>query len=53
MGKSSTHNMIDRASAVIAILVELLIGIAAGPERRATYAIARTARRSRQRSGKW
>jgi hypothetical protein len=53
MSESSTHNMFDRATTMIAIVVELLIGIAAGPERRATYAIARTARRARQRSGKW
>ena len=53
MSQSLTRNMIDRAWAAVAIVIELLIGIAAGPERGANYAIARAARPACQRSAKW
>jgi hypothetical protein len=48
-----SHNTIGRLLAVIAFLARSLIGLAAGPELRVSYAIARTARRARKRSGKW
>jgi hypothetical protein len=47
------HNTIGRISAVIALMAGSLIGLAAGPELRVSYAIARTARRARKRGGKW
>jgi hypothetical protein len=53
MREPSPRSMIDRISAVIAFLAGYLIRLAAGPELRVTYAIARAARQARKRSGKW
>jgi hypothetical protein len=53
MTEPLSRNTIDRLSALVAFLFGRLIGLAAGPELRVSYAIAQAAKRARKRSGKW
>jgi len=53
MVEPSPRNRMNGIFAVIALAVECLIDLAAGPKLRVAYAISRAARRARVRSRKW